>query len=327
MIVAFSGGVDSAYLAVRAHLVLGDRALAVTADSASLPEAERASALEVRGALRPPPSRGEDPGVRGPRYLRNDQPRCYRCKGELFRQLVPLAARDGFAHVAYGLIADDLDDFRPGQRAAAEAGMRRPRSPMPGFTKDEVRELSRRARPAHLGSAGVALPFVADPLRDARSPRRPCAGGTGRGGPARPRLLRVPRAPPGRPRPASRSRPGELSRLRDPALREAASRAVAAAGYAEVRAGRRGLSAGATERGLACDRPRFRLRYHSASETAARWRPLAPAADLGGNMFGLGFREMLLIFVDHRPHLRHEPHPRARARHRRRHQEFQEVDP
>jgi uncharacterized protein len=232
VIVALSGGVDSAYLAVRAHLVLGERALAVTADSASLSEAERASALEVAALFGLRHRVVETREFEDPEYLRNDQLRCYRCKGELFRQLVPLAASLRFDHVAYGLIADDLDDYRPGQRAAAEAGIKTPLADA-GLGKDEVRVLSRR----------LGLPTWDRPASPCLSSRIPY------GTPVTPQALRqVERAEAAlralgfydvRVRHlGARARveigPGELSRLRDPALSEAVSEAVAAAGYAEV---------------------------------------------------------------------------------------------
>jgi uncharacterized protein len=143
VVVAFSGGVDSAYLAVRAHRVLGARALAVTADSPSLADEQRRAASDLAarfGLAHRVVFTGE---VDDPRYARNDAQRCYFCKTELFRHLLSLARREGFAHVAYGLIADDLDDFRPGQRAALEAGVRGPLAEA-GLRKDDVRLLSRR---------------------------------------------------------------------------------------------------------------------------------------------------------------------------------------
>jgi uncharacterized protein len=142
VVVAFSGGVDSSYLALRAHDVLGARALAVTADSASLAGEQRDMARRVAaqfGLRHRVVHTGE---VEDPAYARNDTSRCYHCKTELFRHLVPLAAAEGFAHVAYGLVLDDLTDFRPGHRAAAEAGVRSPLAEA-GLAKDDVRVLSR----------------------------------------------------------------------------------------------------------------------------------------------------------------------------------------
>ena len=161
--VAFSGGVDSAYLAVRAHRVLGERALAVTADSPSLAAAQRETALAL----------ARDFGfahrvvltfeVEDPRYARNDADRCFHCKTELFRHLLPIAAVGGFRHVAYGAIVDDLSDFRPGHRAAADAGVRSPLVEAE-MTKGDVRELSRE-----MGLPTWDLP--ASPCLSSRVPR------------------------------------------------------------------------------------------------------------------------------------------------------------
>jgi len=144
VLVAYSGGVDSAYLALAAHRVLGGRALAVTADSESLARDQRALALEVAARFGFPHRLLRTRELDDPLYARNEQDRCYHCKTELFRRLLPLAAAEGFAHVAYGLIVDDLSDFRPGQRAAAEAGVRAPLAEA-GLTKQDVRALSREA--------------------------------------------------------------------------------------------------------------------------------------------------------------------------------------
>jgi uncharacterized protein len=140
--VAFSGGVDSAYLAVRAHRVLGDRALAVTAVSPSLADAQRAQAADVALRFGLAHLFVDTSEVDDPRYARNDGQRCYWCKTELFQRLLPLARARGLAHLAYGLIRDDLADFRPGHRAAAEAGVLAPLAEV-GLGKDEVRALSR----------------------------------------------------------------------------------------------------------------------------------------------------------------------------------------
>lgn len=140
--VAFSGGVDSAYLAVRAQRVLGERALAVTAVSPSLADAQRAQAAEVAARFGLRHVFVDTAELDDPRYAANDGQRCYWCKTELFRVLQPLARARGLAHLAYGLIADDLSDFRPGHRAAREAGVRAPLADA-GLGKDDVRALSR----------------------------------------------------------------------------------------------------------------------------------------------------------------------------------------
>lgn len=142
LVVAFSGGVDSAYLALLAHRALGPRALAVTADSESLAAEQRQMALELAGRFGFAHRLIHTREIENPAYVRNDAERCYHCKTELFRHLLPLARQEGFAHVAYGLIADDLRDFRPGQRAAVEAGVLRPLADV-GMTKDDVRARSR----------------------------------------------------------------------------------------------------------------------------------------------------------------------------------------
>ena len=142
VVVAFSGGVDSAYLAVRAHHVLASRSLAVTADSASLSSAQRRSALDLSHTFGIAHRLIQTREFEDPAYLKNASDRCYHCKSELFRQLLPLAESLGFAHLAYGLIADDLTDFRPGHRAAAEAGVQGPLADV-GMSKDDVRSRSR----------------------------------------------------------------------------------------------------------------------------------------------------------------------------------------
>jgi len=162
VVVAYSGGVDSAFLAVFAHRVLGDKALAVTADSESLSGEQRALALDVARRFGFPHRLVETREIDNPLYARNDVDRCYHCKTELFRHLVPLAAAEGYAHVAYGLIVDDLSDFRPGHRAAAEAGVRAPLAEA-GLTKEDVRAFSRE-----LGLPTAELP--ASPCLSSRLP-------------------------------------------------------------------------------------------------------------------------------------------------------------
>ena len=142
VLVAFSGGVDSAYLAVRAARVLGPRALAVTADSESLAQEQRAMAGEIARRFDLRHRFVHTRELQNPAYARNDGDRCYFCKSELFAHLVPLARAEGYAHVVYGLIVDDLTDIRPGRRAAEEAGARTPLADA-GLTKDDIRVLSR----------------------------------------------------------------------------------------------------------------------------------------------------------------------------------------
>jgi uncharacterized protein len=162
LLVAYSGGVDSAYLAVRAHHVLGPRARAVTADSPSLPRAQRALAEEVARQFGFAHRVVDTHEVEDPRYARNDAQRCYHCKTELFTRLLAMARAEGFAHLAYGLITDDLGDFRPGHRAAREHGVLAPLAEA-GLDKQAVRELSRA-----LGLPTADLP--ASPCLSSRVP-------------------------------------------------------------------------------------------------------------------------------------------------------------
>lgn len=127
VVVAFSGGVDSTALAHAAGRVLGaERVLLATADSPSLPAAEKEEALALARRLGLPHHLLATAEHHDPRYARNDANRCYFCKDELFRHLVPLAAERGLRWVVYGEMADDRGDHRPGARAAAERGIRAP---------------------------------------------------------------------------------------------------------------------------------------------------------------------------------------------------------
>jgi pyridinium-3,5-biscarboxylic acid mononucleotide sulfurtransferase len=142
VLVAYSGGVDSAYLAVAAHRALGARALAVTADSESLSGEQRELALDIASQFGFAHLMVETREIDNPLYQRNEADRCFHCKAELFRTLLPVAAFHGLAHVAYGLIVDDLGDYRPGQKAAVAAGIRTPLVEA-DLHKDDVRALSR----------------------------------------------------------------------------------------------------------------------------------------------------------------------------------------
>lgn len=141
VIVAYSGGVDSAYLAIVAHDVLGSRAWAVTADSPSYPERHRAIAIEVarRFGLQHEIIRTGE--LERPEYRANPVNRCYYCKTELYSCLQHVALERG-ATVADGNNADDRGDYRPGRQAAREFGVRSPLDDV-GLTKHEIRELAR----------------------------------------------------------------------------------------------------------------------------------------------------------------------------------------
>jgi uncharacterized protein len=120
VLVAYSGGTDSAFLAFAAHQALGDRMLAVIADSASLPRTELAQALAFTAQHNIPTQILATNELDNPAYLRNDSQRCFHCKDTLFDAMEHERARLGFAHLAYGMNLDDKGDFRPGQQAAAE---------------------------------------------------------------------------------------------------------------------------------------------------------------------------------------------------------------
>jgi pyridinium-3,5-biscarboxylic acid mononucleotide sulfurtransferase len=232
VLVAFSGGVDSSYLAVRAHRVLGERALAVTAESASLSAGMRQMAMDVAHRFGLAHQLIETHELSDPAYARNAADRCYHCKSELFRRLLPLAATHGLRQVVYGLIADDLSDVRPGHRAAVEAGVRFPLAEA-GLTKADIRALSRE----------MGLPTW-------DMPASPClASRVAYGTPVTLDVLgRVERAEAGVQRLGFREfrvrhmdgvarveiATQELARLTDPRLRRALEEAVAAAGYREV---------------------------------------------------------------------------------------------
>lgn len=143
MIVAYSGGVDSVFLARVAHDVLGDKSLAVIADSESLPRHELEEALAIARrfsfAVRVIKTRE----IADPRYASNPVNRCYYCKHELFEHLVPIARAGGFLVIAYGENASDIGDFRPGARAANEFQIKAPLKEV-GLTKAEIRALSSR---------------------------------------------------------------------------------------------------------------------------------------------------------------------------------------
>ena len=144
LLVAYSGGTDSAYLAYAAHQVLGDRMLAVIADSASLPRQELAAALAFATEHGIPTHILQTRELDDPNYARNDSNRCFHCKDELFTQMEATRAELGFAHLAYGMNVDDRGEFRPGQKAAALHNALAPLAAA-GLTKQEIRTLARDA--------------------------------------------------------------------------------------------------------------------------------------------------------------------------------------
>lgn len=144
VLVAYSGGTDSAYLAWAAHRVLGENAVAITADSASIPASHKRDAEQF----------ARDCGFRheyiathefeNPAYVANNPDRCFHCKDELFRCMEEVGRARGFEHIIYGVNYDDLGDYRPGQSAAKIHEVQAPLVEAK-LTKAEIRELSRRA--------------------------------------------------------------------------------------------------------------------------------------------------------------------------------------
>jgi len=144
VLVAYSGGTDSAYLAWAAHRELGSKMLAVIADSPSLPRAELAAAIAFAEAHAIPLSILQTAELDNPDYQRNDAERCFFCKDELFTRMEAERAARGFRHIAYGMNLNDRGDFRPGQRAAAEHHAVAPLVTA-GLAKAEIRQLAREA--------------------------------------------------------------------------------------------------------------------------------------------------------------------------------------
>jgi len=144
VLIAYSGGVDSAFLAITAARVLGPRALCVTAESPSYPDRHREIALDTARtfALRHEIVRTEE--IERPEYRANPANRCYYCKHELYTHLTGIARARGFAAVVDGSNADDRGDYRPGRQAAREFGVLSPLDEA-GLTKPDIRELARRA--------------------------------------------------------------------------------------------------------------------------------------------------------------------------------------
>lgn len=144
LMVAYSGGVDSAFLAATAHRVLGSRMLAVLADSASLARRDLEQACAFASAIQMPLHIVATKELDRPEYARNDANRCFHCKDELFATMKTLGRELGFTSIAYGMNADDTRDFRPGQRAAEEHAVLAPLAEA-GLTKLEIRALAKAA--------------------------------------------------------------------------------------------------------------------------------------------------------------------------------------
>jgi uncharacterized protein len=144
VLVAYSGGVDSAYLAWAAHRALGAGMLAVIADSPSLARTQLSDAVAFANEQGIPLEAISTSEVDRPEYIRNDGQRCFQCKDELFAVMEKLRAARGFDAIAYGVNLDDQGDFRPGQQAAQQHHVAAPLL-QAGLTKQEIRELARQA--------------------------------------------------------------------------------------------------------------------------------------------------------------------------------------
>ena len=160
VVVAFSGGVDSAYLAYAAHHALGEAALAVTGESPSYPDYQRQMAKRITSQFEIPHLFVQTREVEIEAYRANGSDRCFHCKNELYTRLTNLANERGFDFVADGSNLDDLGDFRPGRRAAKALSVRSPLEEA-GLTKSEIRYLSRQ----------VSLPTADEPASACLSSR------------------------------------------------------------------------------------------------------------------------------------------------------------
>jgi uncharacterized protein len=144
VLVAYSGGVDSAYLAQAAHQVLGDQMLAVLADSPSLARSQMEDALAFAHEQNIPLKVINTDEMTKPEYVRNDAMRCFHCKDELFTVMEEFRGQIGYESVAYGVNLDDQGDFRPGQKAARSHGVVAPLLEA-GLGKKDIRDLARSA--------------------------------------------------------------------------------------------------------------------------------------------------------------------------------------
>jgi uncharacterized protein len=144
VIVAYSGGTDSAYLAWAAHRAVGERAVAITADSASIPESHKRDAEAFVRQFGIAHEYIETHEFDNPDYAANNPDRCFHCKDELFTRLEEVGRGRGIENIVYGVNVDDLGDYRPGQNAAKKHFVKSPLVEA-GLSKAEIRELSRQA--------------------------------------------------------------------------------------------------------------------------------------------------------------------------------------
>jgi pyridinium-3,5-biscarboxylic acid mononucleotide sulfurtransferase len=144
VLVAYSGGTDSAYLAWAAAQVLGENAIAITADSASIPESHKRDAEQFAREQGFRHEYIETHEFDNPDYVKNAPDRCFHCKDELFTRMDEVGLARGIASIVYGVNVDDLGDYRPGQSAARKHEVKAPLVEA-GLTKAEIRELSRIA--------------------------------------------------------------------------------------------------------------------------------------------------------------------------------------
>jgi uncharacterized protein len=144
VIVAYSGGTDSAYLAWAANRALRTNAIAITADSPSIPTSHKRDAEAFAREVGFKHEYIATDEFNNPDYVKNDKDRCFHCKDELFVRLEAYARQNGYEHIVYGVNKDDLGDYRPGQRAATEHQVEAPLMTV-GLSKAEIRELARRA--------------------------------------------------------------------------------------------------------------------------------------------------------------------------------------
>lgn len=232
VLVAYSGGVDSGLLLKVAVETLGDRAVGALASSPAYDDEETLAAVQLAATMGARLERVATHELEDPRYVANAADRCYFCKDELFTQLEPLAQRLGLAHVAYGMNVDDRGDWRPGQRAARERGVRAPLDEA-GLTKADIRALAH-----HLG-----LPIWDKPALACYSSRIPygtpvtveALSQIGRAERALRQLgLRQVRVRHHDKVARIELDPADFPRLLDPELRAAAVAGVRAAGYAYV---------------------------------------------------------------------------------------------